>query len=78
VLDQLAAIDVLMVTRLRRARSTYDVLNTLAAITGRKAGFRSLAEARADTATAHGRLMLTVLGYLTEYERDLIRSRIDR
>src|ERR1700724_2901639 len=35
--------DVLMVTRLDRlARSTRDLLNTLAAITGREAGFRSL------------------------------------
>jgi hypothetical protein len=34
--------DVLMVTRLDRlARSTRDLLNTLAAITDRKAGFRS-------------------------------------
>ena len=50
--------DVLMVTRLDRlARSTRDLLNTLAAITGKKAGFRSLADAWADTTTAHGRLM---------------------
>jgi hypothetical protein len=35
--------DVLMVTRLDRlARSTRDLLNTLAAITGKGAGFRSL------------------------------------
>jgi DNA invertase Pin-like site-specific DNA recombinase len=35
--------DVLMVTRLGRlARSTRDLLNTLAAITGKGAGFRSL------------------------------------
>jgi Resolvase, N terminal domain len=40
------------------ARSTRDLLNTLAAITGRKAGFRSLADAWADTMTAHGRFML--------------------
>jgi DNA invertase Pin-like site-specific DNA recombinase len=39
VLDQLDAGDVLMVTRLDRlARSTRDLLNTLAAITDRKAG----------------------------------------
>jgi DNA invertase Pin-like site-specific DNA recombinase len=38
-------------------------------------GFRSLADAWADTTTAHGRLMLTVLGGLAEFERDLIRSR---
>jgi DNA invertase Pin-like site-specific DNA recombinase len=76
VLDQLDASDVLMVTRLDRlARSTRDLLNTLAAITDKKAGFRSLGDAWADTTTAHGRLMLTVLGGLAEFERDLIRSR---
>ncbi len=68
--------DVLMVTRLDRlARSTRDLLNTLAAVAGRKAGFRSLGDAWADTTTAHGRLMLTVLGGLAEFERELIRTR---
>jgi DNA invertase Pin-like site-specific DNA recombinase len=72
----LGAGDVLMVTRLDRlARSTRDLLNTLAAITDRKAGFRSLADAWADTTISHGRLMLTVLGGLAEFERDLIRAR---
>jgi DNA invertase Pin-like site-specific DNA recombinase len=76
VLDQLAAGDVLMVTRLDRlARSTRDLLNTLAAIAGKKAGFRSLGDVWADTTTAHGRLMLTVLGGLAEFERELIRAR---
>jgi DNA invertase Pin-like site-specific DNA recombinase len=50
-------------------------LNTLAAITRKKAGFRSLGDAWADTTTAHGRLMVTVLGGLAEFERDLIRTR---
>src|SRR6202011_326379 len=68
--------DVVMVTRLDRlARSTRDLLNTLAAITAKKAGFRSLGDTWADTTTARGRLMLTVLGGLAEFERDLIRSR---
>ena len=68
--------DVLMVTQPDRlARSTRDLLNTLAAITDRKAGFRSLSDAWADTTTSHGRLMLTVLGGLAEFERDLIRAR---
>ena len=76
LLDQLDAGDVLMVTRLDRlARSTRDLLNTLAAIADRTAGFRSLGETWADTTTAHGRLMLTVLGGLAEFERDLIRAR---
>ena len=68
--------DVLTVTRLDRlARSTRDLLNTLAAITGKKAGFRSLGDAWADTTISHGRLMLTVLGGLAEFEGDLIRAR---
>jgi DNA invertase Pin-like site-specific DNA recombinase len=68
--------DVVMVTRLDRlARSTRDLLNTLAAITEKKAGFRSLGEAWADTTTPQGPLMLTVLGGLAEFERELIRSR---
>jgi DNA invertase Pin-like site-specific DNA recombinase len=76
LLDVLDAGDVLTVTRLDRlARSTRDLLNTLAAITGKKAGFRSLGDAWADTTTSHGRLMLTVLGGLAEFERDLIRAR---
>jgi DNA invertase Pin-like site-specific DNA recombinase len=77
LLDQLAAGDVMMmVTRLDRlARSTRDLLNMLAAITEKKAGFRSLGDAWADTTTPHGRLMLAVLGGLAEFERDLIRAR---
>ena len=75
-LDQLDAGDVLMVTRLDRlARSTRDLFNTVASIAGKKAGFRSLGDTWADTTTAHGRLMLTVLGGLAEFERELIRAR---
>ncbi len=76
VIGQLGKGDVLTVTRLDRlARSTRDLLNTLAAITGKAAGFRSLNDTWADTTTAHGRLMLTVLGGLAEFERELIRAR---
>jgi DNA invertase Pin-like site-specific DNA recombinase len=76
LLDQLEVGDVLTVTRLDRlARSTRDLLNTLAAITGKKAGFKSIGDTWADTTTSHGRLMLTVLGGLAEFERDLIRAR---
>ena len=68
--------DVLLVTRLDRlARSTRDLLNTLAVIAERGAGFRSLRDAWADTTTPHGRLMLTVLAGLAEFERELIRAR---
>jgi DNA invertase Pin-like site-specific DNA recombinase len=68
--------DVLMVTRLDRlARSTRDLLNTLHELGERGVGFRSLVDTWADTTTPHGRLMLTVLGGLAEFERELIRSR---
>ena len=65
-----------MVTRLDRlARSTRDLFNTLDTIAKAGAGFRSLGDAWADTTSAHGRLMLTVLGGLAEFERELIRAR---
>src|SRR3954471_5816077 len=68
--------DVLIVTRLDRlARSTRDLLNTLCTIAEKGAGFKSLRDTWADTTTAHGRLMLTVLGGLAEFERELIRTR---
>jgi len=68
--------DILVVTRLDRlARSTRDLLNLLGAVAEKGAGFKSLRDAWADTTTAHGRLMLTVLGGLAEFERELIRTR---
>jgi DNA invertase Pin-like site-specific DNA recombinase len=69
LLDQLEVGDALTVTRLDRlARSTRELLNSLAAITGNKACFRSLDNTWADTATSRERLMLTVLGGLAEFE----------
>jgi DNA invertase Pin-like site-specific DNA recombinase len=45
--------DVVMVTRLDRlARLTRDLLNTLAAITGKEGGFKSLGDTWADTRTS--------------------------
>ena len=68
--------DVLIVTKLDRlARSTRDLLNTLAAIADAGASFKSLGDQWADTTTPHGRLMLTVLGGLAEFERHLILAR---
>ena len=76
MLDAFTRGDVMTVTRIDRlARSTRDLLNTLAAITAKKAGFKSLGDTWADTTTSHGPLMLTVLGGLAEFERDLIRAR---
>ena len=68
--------DVVLVTRLDRlARSTRDLLNVLGALADKGAAFRSLGDPWADTTSAHGRLMLTVLAGLAEFERELIRAR---
>ena len=52
-----------------------NLLNTLDAIGAAKATFRSLHDAWADTTTPHGRVILTVLGGLAEFERHLIVAR---
>jgi DNA invertase Pin-like site-specific DNA recombinase len=74
----LAEGDTLVVCKLDRlARSTRDLLNTLDAIGKAGAMFRSLGDPWCDTTTPHGRLMLTVLGGLAEFERHLILARTD-
>jgi DNA invertase Pin-like site-specific DNA recombinase len=78
VIRRLEPGDVLIVTRLDRlARSTRDLLNLLQAVGERRAGFKSLHDAWADTTTPHGRLMVTVLGGLAEFERALILAHTD-
>jgi DNA invertase Pin-like site-specific DNA recombinase len=68
--------DLLLVTKLDRlARSTRDLLNTIATIADKGAGFRVLDNPAMDTTSAHGRLLLSVLGSIAEFERELIRSR---
>jgi len=68
--------DVVIVTRLDRlARSTLHLLRTVDAIIKAGAQFRSLADTWCDTTTAHGKLLLTVLAGLSEFERSLIVSR---
>src|ERR1700758_4408714 len=68
--------DTVLVTKLDRlARSTRDLLNVLALIADFGASFRSLGDPWADTTTPHGKLMITVLGGLAEFERHLILSR---
>jgi DNA invertase Pin-like site-specific DNA recombinase len=68
--------DLLLVTRLDRlARSTRDLLNVLDDVAKRGAGFKSLADPMIDTTSAHGKLILAVLGALAEFERSMILSR---
>jgi DNA invertase Pin-like site-specific DNA recombinase len=66
----------LIVTRLDRlARSTIDLLTIIKAIADKGCLFKSLADPWCDTTTLGGRLMLTVLGGLAEFERELIKIR---
>src|SRR6516165_5643948 len=68
--------DALVVTRLDRlARSTSDLLNFMKDLSDRQASFLSLADRWADTTTPTGRLILTVLAGLAEFERELIKAR---
>jgi DNA invertase Pin-like site-specific DNA recombinase len=68
--------DTLLVTRLDRlARSTLNLLNILDDLSRREVMFRSLTEGWADTTTPHGRLTVTIVGGVAEFERALIRAR---
>jgi DNA invertase Pin-like site-specific DNA recombinase len=68
--------DTLVVTKLDRlARSMLDLLVTLDTIGKAGATFKSLGDGWADTTTPAGKLVLTVLGGLAEYERSLINAR---
>ena len=59
----------------RLARSTLDLLRIIDLIGKEGAGFKSLGDPWADTTSAHGRLMLTVLSGIAEFERSLILQR---
>jgi DNA invertase Pin-like site-specific DNA recombinase len=76
LLNVLAPGDMVIVTALDRlARSTLDLLNTIDVITKSGVQFRSLADVWCDTTTDHGKLMLTVLAGLAQFERSLIMKR---
>jgi DNA invertase Pin-like site-specific DNA recombinase len=69
--------DCIVVTKLDRfARPTRDLLNLMADLGKRQVGFKSLGDS-IDTTTPTGRLVLTVMGALAEFERELIRERCD-
>jgi DNA invertase Pin-like site-specific DNA recombinase len=76
LLDVIGRGDELIVTKLDRlARDTVDMLELSEEIGARGAGFKSLAESWADTTTSAGRLILTVMAGVAEFERARIRER---
>lgn len=74
-LDFVRENDTLVVTRLDRlARSVPHLLKILATLTEKGASLRILAMG-IDTATPTGKLMLTVLGGIAEFEREIMLER---
>jgi len=70
--------DAVVVARLDRlARSSRDLHNIIFELDSLDCGFLSLGESWCDTTTSHGRLMLTIMGGIAEFERDLIRKRCE-
>jgi DNA invertase Pin-like site-specific DNA recombinase len=70
--------DVVVVTKLDRlARSSRDLHNILHDLDERSCGFVSLGETWCDTTTAVGRLLLTMMGGVAEFERGLIQARCE-
>jgi DNA invertase Pin-like site-specific DNA recombinase len=68
--------DVVVVTRLDRlARSSRDLLNIVHELQEAGCGFTSVRETWCDTSTPAGKLMLTVLAGIGEFERELITER---
>ena len=71
--------DTVVVTKLDRlARSSRDLHNIVHELEGLSCGFVSLGESWCDTTTDAGRLMLTIMGGIAEFERGLIRKRTTR
>nr|WP_015647657.1 recombinase family protein [Pseudomonas sp. GLE121]AGL12847.1 resolvase [Pseudomonas sp. GLE121] len=76
MLDHLRPGDLVIVTRLDRlARSTRDLLDIAERIQITGAGLRSLAEPWADTSSPAGKMILTVMAGIAEFERSLIIDR---
>jgi len=77
MLKEAAPGDVIVVTRLDRlARSTRNLLNILDQLSKDEIGFRSLRETAIDTTTPHGRLTISILAAIAEFERELIQARV--
>lgn len=74
-IDQLRDGDTLVVTKLDRlARSVQHLLGLLEVIQGKRASLRIL-DMNIDTSTPTGKLMLTVLGSVAAFEREIMLER---
>src|SRR4029077_18566432 len=70
--------DTIVVSKLDRlARSSRDLHNILHEVQEQGCGFVSLGDSWCDTTSEVGRLMLTIMGGIAEFERGLIRKRCE-
>jgi DNA invertase Pin-like site-specific DNA recombinase len=68
--------DVVLVTKLDRlGRSTRELLDLIHRIDQAGASFKSLGDPLFDTTSSQGRLLVTMLAAIAEFERELIRER---
>ena len=75
-LDYLRDGDILVVTKMDRlARSVPDLWSIIEAIETKGAGLRVLAHGEMDTTTPTGRMMVTMLGAVAEFERSIMLER---
>ncbi|MBX9722181.1 MAG: recombinase family protein [Candidatus Obscuribacterales bacterium] len=71
-------IDLVLVSELSRwGRSTPDLLQTIQDLSDRGVGLRTLNGPDLDTSTAQGELMLGLLSVISQFERSLLRERIN-
>jgi DNA invertase Pin-like site-specific DNA recombinase len=76
LMASLKAGDLVLVTKIDRlGRSTRELLELIECIATAGAAFRSLGDPLFDTSSSQGRLLLTLLAAIAEFERDLIRER---
>ncbi|MER8422052.1 recombinase family protein [Mesorhizobium sp. M1329] len=76
VLEWVREGDTLVVTKLDRlARSVSDLLKIIEALEKKGAALRFLSNPELNTESANGRLMLTVLGAIAAFERELMLER---
>jgi len=75
MLDYTREGDTVIITKLDRlARSTKDLLEIVEQLKAKGVTFRVL-NSNLDTSTSNGKLMLTMLGAIAEFERDLMLER---
>lgn len=76
LMNTLKAGDTLIISELTRlARSTTDLISIMTQLDEKGVSVKSLKESWLDTTTAHGRLMLTFMSGMAQFEREIMLER---